>query len=175
MKKILGLGLLLAVVAAVALPAVAFAETTDDTTATGEMVGASISITAPASQGLDFGVFVPGANNVNSAGDNGAVTVTPGSNGNDDWVVTAVSAPAYGGRMFTSNGGGVFLTDKLWISKDGSSWYFADGSTGSLTYTGSGSATGCLPLYAQQTIESTDTTTGVYDITITFSASLTGF
>ena len=167
--RMLVLGLVLVVVAAVAVPAVALADTT--TTATGTMVEGSISIIAPTLPG--FGTFHAGNNDIVSSPD-GSVTVIPGSNGNTGWSVTAISNPLDAGYMWTWNSNPARvqrLVTELQIS-NGGAYQNADTA---LTYTGSGNTANAFPLWARQFIGSTDTTMGLYSITITFTASLTGF
>jgi hypothetical protein len=167
MKKILVLGLVLAMMAIMVAPMAAFADTVGYTTAKGDVGGPSIAITAPILP--DFLPFVAGPNNVVSSTD-GTVTVTPGSDGNTNWTVTAVDTRAVGaGYMWLGNiVPGTRLAEKFQISPDNwVNWNYADAG---ITYTGT-SASGILPLYAQQILGSLDTTPGAYYITITFTGS----
>ena len=167
--RILVAALLIAVVAMVALPAVAFA----DTTVVSGVMNNNPTITVTAPSNLNFGTFVPGAGNVQDSAVAGSVVVTAGSNGVANWVVSVASAAAFGGKMWSWDGTSYVtpLTDKLIISPDwGTSTYYAD--TG-YSLSGGIAASG-TPLYlrGQQTIEATDTVSGTYYITIVFSGSV---
>ena len=183
MKKILALGAFVALLAMLVTPLAVFAGSSDygSTTVSGNVASPGITITAPGS--FSFGTLLVGVNNANSAGNNGAVTVTDPSGFNPGWTVTAVGDE---NNMYQGGPGYVapaaYLSTPLLISSDGSTWFFADNTAGlsgvawpgSLTYTGTGSSA-LSGLYAQQTLTSSDTVAGSYSLTITFTAQLTGF
>lgn len=163
-KGILILGVVLAVMAVTAISGGVVASTVGNTTlVTGTIVAAQVTVTAPGA--IAFGNFVYGDNPQQSATD-GTVTVVPGSRNPSavNWQVTA-NDTANGGYM---KDGTTPLTNKLQISKDGSSYANAD--TPGLTYTGTGNGT--LPFWAKQNIAGNETP-GTYSIIITFIGSVT--
>lgn len=102
MKKVLFLGLVLALVAILAAPAVAFADTTE---VTGEVVGPTISITAP--DDFAFDTFTIGRNPAVdwvTSGD-GEVNFDPGSDSLATWTISATS---------TSDASGDFSQGLMW-------------------------------------------------------------
>jgi hypothetical protein len=161
MKKILTLGIVLALMAALVIPATAIAAPGDTTEVTGTIVEAEITVAAPSA--IAFGNFVYGDNTEQSA-TNGTVTVTPGSRNTPDvpWQVTAADA-TNGGFM---KDGTTPLTNKLEISKDGSTYAVAD--TG-VVYGGTGDDE--FEFYAKQNVVNDDSV-GTYSITITFTGQL---
>jgi hypothetical protein len=164
-KGILMLGIVLAVIAAISVPAAVFAIGSINTTlVTGSIVEATVTVTAPSA--IAFGMFVVG-DNIQQSTTDGTVVVTANSrNGaNVHWQVAA-NDTANGGFMKT---GATPLNSKLLISKDGSSYANAD--TPGITYTGTGAGT--LPFWAKQNITGNETV-GSYSITITFTGSVTG-
>jgi hypothetical protein len=164
-KGILLLGIVLAVIAAISVPAAVFAIGSINTTlVTGSIVEATVTVTAPSA--IAFGMFVVG-DNIQQSTTDGTVVVTANSrNGaNVHWQVAA-NDTANGGFMKT---GATPLNSKLLISKDGSSYANAD--TPGITYTGTGAGT--LPFWAKQNITGNETV-GSYSITITFTGSVTG-
>jgi hypothetical protein len=162
MKRILTLGIVLALMAALVIPGAVIANgAPPTTTVTGNIVEAELTVAAPSA--IAFGNFVYGDNTQQSA-TNGTVTVTPGSRNTPDvpWLVTAKDN-ANGGYM----GSGTHnLTNPLQISKDGSAYAVA--GTG-ITYTGNGNGT--LPFWAKQNVVNSDPV-GNYNITITFTGEL---
>jgi hypothetical protein len=171
MKKILFLGLVLALLAVVAVPVAAFADTTGDTEVSGTFVAASLSVTAP--DPLNFGNFVQG---YNYAGPSvGNVTFDPGSSAETGWSMTALG----NSTMFAP--GPIYLNNYLLISADDSTWFIANGGSGSvngipysgtLTYTGGSGTNLPFNFWAAQFIVPADQP-GVYSDTITFTASMT--
>ena len=159
MKRILTLGIVLALMAALLIPAMVIA-VPPATEVTGSIVEATITIAAPSAIG--FGNFTFGDNEKQSA-TNGTVTVTPGSRNTPDvpWTVTA-NDTANGGFM---KNGATPLASKLQIKGTGS---YANADTG-ITYTGTGN--GVLPFWAKQNVVNSDPV-GTYSITITFTGQL---
>jgi hypothetical protein len=163
MKRILTLGIVLVLMAALVIPGgvVAGVPAGPTTEVTGNITEATITITAPSA--IAFGNFVFGDNIGQSATD-GTVTVTPASrNGTAvPWSVTAADA-TNGGFMMN---GATPLLSKLQISKVNSG--YTDADTG-ITYTGNGNGT--LPFWAKQNIAGSEAT-GAYTITITFTGAV---
>jgi hypothetical protein len=161
MKRILTLGIVLALMAALVIPGAVIANGTPTTQVTGTIVEAQLTVAAPSA--IAFGNFFYG-NNTQQSATNGTVAVTPGSRNTPDvpWLVTAKDN-ANGGYM----GSGTHnLTNPLQISKDGSTYAVA--GTG-ITYTGNGNGT--LPFWAKQNVVNSDPV-GNYNITITFTGQL---
>jgi hypothetical protein len=147
-------------------------EPTSSTTVYGTIVGPTIVITAPS--GFALPTFHAGWNTGSSA-TAGTVTVTAGSDGSSAWTVEAKSTVP---QMASS----VNLADFLLIGQSTiGPWFIANGGagtvegtlySGALTYSGTG-LTGSLPFAVDQFITPSDSTPGVYTITITFTGSVT--
>jgi hypothetical protein len=163
-NRILTLGLVLALIAAIIVPAAVVADTTGTAEVTGSIVEAELNVTAPSA--IAFGNFVFGDNILQSA-TNGTVGIIAGSR-NASAVAWQVVAYEDGGDGYMSDNGNL-LTNELEISMDGSTWELADPGAG-LNYTGTGAGT--LEFWAKQTIAG-DETPGDYAINITFTGSLT--
>ncbi len=165
-KRILTLGMLLALVAVMALPMAAFAETNTGS-GTVPTVSSTISITAPGN--FSFGDFTVSANSTASS-TNGTTTYIPGNDSASGWQVTATdnNTGTNTGKMLRTTDSHP-LTSELQISQDVGSSYFAASST--LTY--SGAASGQYTFDAKQYIAS-DELAGVYSIAIKFTGTLTG-
>jgi hypothetical protein len=163
MKRILTLGIVLVLMAALVIPGgvVAGAPAGPTTEVTGSIVEAEITVAAPSA--IAFGNFVFG-DNIGQSATNGTVSVTPASRNATavPWQVTAADA-TNGGFM---KNGATPLTNKLQISKNGSTYAVAD--TG-ITYTGNGNGT--LPFWAKQNIAGNEAV-GAYTITITFTGQV---
>jgi hypothetical protein len=162
MKRILTLGIVLALMAALVIPGAVIANGAPTTQVTGNIVEAELTVAAPSA--IAFGNFVYG-NNTQQSAINGTVTVTPGSRNTPDvpWLVTAKDE-TNGGYM----GSGTHnLTNKLQISKDGST--YPDAAPTGVTYSGNGN--GVLPFWANQNVVNSDPV-GNYTITITFTGQL---
>jgi hypothetical protein len=161
MKRILTLGIVLALMAALVIPAAVIAAPGDTTEVTGTIVEAELTVAAPSA--IAFGNFVFGDNTDQSA-TNGTVTVTPGSRNTPDvpWLVTAKDE-TNGGYMMD---GATPLTNKLQISKEGTT--YADADTG-VIYGGTGDDE--FEFYAKQNVVNGDAV-GTYSITITFTGQL---
>jgi hypothetical protein len=161
MKRILTLGIVLALMAALVIPAAVIAAPGNTTEVTGSIVEAEITVAAPSA--IAFGNFVYG-NNTQQSATNGTVTVTPGSRNTPDvpWTVTAKDE-TNGGYM---KDGATQLTNKLQISKEGTTYAVAD--TG-IVYGGTGN--GEFKFYARQNVVNGDAV-GTYSITITFTGEL---
>ena len=176
MKKILVLGIFLALVAVLAAPMAVLA---DDVLTQGAVTVSSISFTAPSN--INFGSLVLGENYAKSA-TNGSVTVTEGSNGADAWQVTAQELGDAGYMWLNGVIGdaGVSLTDPLRLladpAREGLAWAYTNSDV-ELVWTGSGTNVDAVPFLAAQKIEAAplDNTAGSYWAYITFAASLTGF
>jgi hypothetical protein len=149
LKKILLLGVVLTLVAVLAVPAVALAGSTGTTTVTGTQANI-IEVTAPSA--ISFGTFIVGSNSKQSTTE-GTVTCNGAT-----WHVTAKDL-VNGGVMKTS--GEVALAGKLTISNNGSTYPTADSG---ITYTD----TTTLPFYVKQNVLASDKA-GAYTITITFT------
>jgi hypothetical protein len=181
MKKFLVLGAFVALLAMLVTPLAVFAVSPSPQTValTGTEAAPSITFTAPTIP--PFGTFVLNDNTQVSSAD-GSVTVT--ANSGDPllgWTVQAQDLTNYGYmRLVDSNGNnnpsGTWLNNKLVIGSTSSYGYYADGTGGILTYTGSGTETGCLPLYVKQNIVSADSNNpGAYAIVITYTLTPSGF
>jgi len=162
MKRILTLGIVLALMAALVIPGAVIANGSPTTDVTGNIVEATITITAPSA--IAFGDFVFG-DNIEQSATNGTVVVTANSR-NVTAVPWQVAAKDNTNGGFMKNGA-TPLTNKLQISKDGSAYAVAD--TG-ISYTGNGD--GPLPFWAKQNIAGAETV-GAYTITITFTGGVT--
>jgi hypothetical protein len=153
-------------------------------------VASSLTLTPPSAiTAWSVGTFDPTATDSTfNEGSNYGVSATPGSvsfvQGNDglsgDWTVTAVSASQYNvgtetGNMWcsatTTTGAPAFLTNSLQIGKsDTGTFSVADPG---ITYNGTGSVTGCLPLYASQLINGQKDPPGNYSIILVFTIAPT--
>ena len=152
-KKILALGLVLALAAVMVIPVAVSAAGTDTATVSGT-VAFSIDVTIPDTISLGTPMIV---------GDNpsGAKTLHVVANGN--WKVDAADL-ANGGYMKDSS---TPLTNKLQISKDNVTYSGADSA---IQYTGSSTTGTDLNFYAKQTVAASDAV-GSYSITITFTGA----
>ena len=167
MKKIYALTLLLALLAVLAVPMAASANTVvNSVTVGGSITVGSIAMSPPGA--IAFGtlsLITPAEKNAAP----GSVTVTPGSSGATAWTATATAATSTkpGSMMSGSN----YLQTKLQIGKSvaENTWINADTV---LNYSGS-AATGPIPFAAKQTLLASDNN-AIYSITITFTASFTG-
>jgi hypothetical protein len=162
MKRILTLGIVLALMAALVISGGIVAGVPPNITdVTGNITEATITITAPSA--IAFGMFVVG-DNIQQSATNGTVVVTPASRNATavSWSVDAEDLTNSGYMM----DGATSLTNPLQISKDGSSYSDADPG---ITYTGTGN--GALPFWAKQNIAG-DEDVGTYAITITFTGGL---
>jgi hypothetical protein len=122
----------------------------------------TITVTAPST--IDFGTLVwspDGELNKKQSGTSGNVTVTLGGSATG-WQVMAKNVTGY---MKTGN---TTLANKLQISKDGSSWAYADIG---ITYNGNSSGTYQLPFWAKQVINATEVV-GAYSIIIEFTGEI---
>jgi hypothetical protein len=164
-KRMLILGVVLALVAGMIIPAAVLAAPGNTTDVTGNIVGATITISAPSP--INLGMLVWGDNTGNSTG---SVNITPNSRNpsQSDWQVTAVDAKTPNKGYMTKTGP-VALGNELAISPDNSTWNSADTTA---TWTGNTSGTHSIPFYVKQTISAVEAT-GNYTITITFTASIT--
>ncbi len=164
-KRILTLGMLLALVAAMALPVAAFAETNSGS-GTVPLVSSTISIAAPGN--FSFSTFTMGADNTASS-TNGTTTYTQGNDSATGWQVLATdnNTSTNTGKMLRTTDSHP-LTSALQISKDVGGSYVAASST--LTYTGS--ASGQYTFDAKQNITSSELA-GSYTIAIKFTGSTT--
>jgi hypothetical protein len=173
-RKLFLSGLILVLAAILAAPVMALADESGTTPVTGEVVAATISITAPSP--IDLGPFVVGDMTGNSATP-GTVKITAGT---DPYpVVYSVSVkdsntnPSTAGFMMNGTTPlSTKSTSKFMISPDGTPPTYVAADAG-FNYTGS--ATNAdpinLPFYVKQTIDGTETS-GIYHITIKFTASL---
>jgi len=167
MKKIYALTLLLALLAVLAVPMAASANTVvNSVTVGGSITVGSIAMSPPGA--IAFGTLsLINPNEKNAAP--GSVTVTPGSSGATAWTASAQAATSLrtGSMMSGSN----YLQTKLQIGKSvaENTWIPADTV---LSYSGS-AATGPIPFAAKQTLLASDNN-AIYSITITFTASFTG-
>jgi hypothetical protein len=164
MKRILTLGIVLALMAALVIPGAVIANGAPPTTdVTGTIVEAEVTVTSPSA--IAFGNFVFG-DNIKQSTTDGAINVTAGSRDepNVPWKVTANEDSGDG---YMSDNGNL-LTNELEISEDGSTWELADPGNG-LLYTGTGNST--FAFHAKQVIAG-DEEPGAYSITITFTGEL---
>jgi hypothetical protein len=191
-KRILIIGMILALVAVLVVPLTASAANSGQTTVGGIIGGATVTMTAPSAIASWAATGWAGGNPNFGSGDNygtsatpGTVTVNPGTSGVTSWTVTAActtnfskaATPPQTGNMYCSTPS-TWLKDALMIGPDntvraGSTWVsgntWNNAGTG-FSYTGN-AASGSLPLFAEQTITPTDTTPGSYSITISFTAT----
>jgi hypothetical protein len=159
MKKIITLGMVLALLAAFALPIAALASDTDSVPVSGTVVAAKIDVTAPTFAG--FTTFGPGENKI-ASGPDGSVTVTNNSQSPSGWTVTAKDI-TNGGYMLQPSI--AYLVNKLYISPDNwSSWATADVGVSWIN-------TSTLPTWLSQTVVNADPA-GTYSITIVYTGSL---
>jgi hypothetical protein len=121
-------------------------------------VPSTITVTAPSA--IDFGTLTWG-DNINSSATNGTVTVTLGGSATG-WQVTAKNVTGY------MKAGNTTLANKLQISKDGSSWAYADVG---ITYNGTAAGNYTLPFWVKQAIN-TNEVVGAYSIIITFTGEI---
>ena len=165
-KRMLVVGVVLALVAAMIIPAAVVADT-GTTDVTGNIVGATITITAPSA--INLGMLVWGDNTGNSTG---SVSITPNSRdlSASNWQVVAYDQKVSNTGYMTKTGP-VALGNKLQISANNSTWNPADNATAT-TWSGTTSGTHSIPFYVKQTISAVEAA-GNYTITITFTASIT--
>ena len=150
-KRILLVGVVLALVATLAVPAVALAGSTGTTTVTGTQANI-IEVTAPSA--ISFGTFSIGLNSGHST-TNGAMEC----NGTT-WHVTAKDEKTENAGLMTFDGNK--LAGKLQINSQESGTYLTADS--GITYTD----TTTLPFYVKQNVAASDKA-GAYTITITFT------
>ena len=168
MKKIYALALLLALVAVLAVPMAASANTViSNVTVGGNITNGTIAMAAPGA--IAFGTLSSVTPNEKNAAP-GTVTVTPGSSGTTTWTATAAALanPPSTGYMTM---GGTKLANPVFIGKSIAEGMLVNAATGSLAY--SGSASGPITFAAKQTLLASDNN-AIYSITITFTASFTG-
>jgi len=184
-KRLLILGMVLALIAVLAVPMAVSAATSvvsGTMTATAGSITISVApITLPA---LNRGAWSTG--NFTT----GLVTVNAPSYGGSavsHWTVNATGSPA---KMVSTVPTSTSLNDQLLISPDNTTWSGADGSTNQSAQTGSvgtaafsaakfsgkytvtGTASGSFTCYAAQYIENTDLA-GSYSETLTFTTGVT--
>jgi hypothetical protein len=168
-KRMLTVAVAVALVAAMAIPAVAVAVPANTTDVTGSIAEATIEITAPTP--IAFGMLEWGENTEQST-TGLLVTVTANSRNPDGtggvyWDVNAKDETNGGYMQQTDT---TALQNKLQIGEDGLSWTAADVG---ITYDGYGAVTGGeFDFYAEQTIDSDAEEVGDYSITITFTAEI---
>ena len=150
-NRILVLGMVLALVAALAVPVVALAGSTGTTTVSGTQA-AAIEVTAPSAIG--FGTFSIGLNSKQST-TAGTVVCNKTS-----WHVTAKDEKTENAGLMTFDGNK--LAGKLQINSQESGTYPTADS--GITYTD----TTTLPFYVKQNVLAIDKA-GAYTITITFT------
>lgn len=164
MKKALILGTVLALLAVLAVPMAAFADTEGSVEGTGSVTQTTVAITIPSA--FAFGNFVEGRNPASDWAWSGtaSVTVTQGTNPSNSWALTAQSVDDSNGSF--ANGKmycdalARYLEEamyvKLWSSGNGESGY-AYAGTG-VTLNGSGDDT--YQLGAVQNISHNDALAG---------------
>jgi hypothetical protein len=195
-KKLLILGIVLALVAALVIPTAVFAApptttqapTTTAIVVTGTDAAPTVTFTAPGSVNLNNTNDMMMAGWNVATGGAGSVALTEGTSNNATWTVTAESSSPY------MNNTSVNLQNFLLLGNSnatGASWYIANGSVtqywvptvinagssdtavysaaGPLTYSGK-TLTAPIPFYAAQYVTPTDAL-GNYTATITFTAS----
>jgi spore coat protein U-like protein len=164
-KRMLTLGIVLALVAAMIIPAAVTADT-GNTDVTGGIVGATITITAPPA--INLGMLAWGDNTGNSTG---SVSVTANSRNpsQSNWQVSAVDQKSPNTGYMVKSGPTPLASGMLQISPDNSSWASANTT---ITWTGNTSGTHNIPFYVKQAINQVEAA-GNYSITITFTASIT--
>ena len=119
----------------------------------------TITVTTPSA--INFDTLVWG-DNVKSSATNGSVTVVFGTDNPTGWQVTASNATGY------MKAGSTPLANKLYISKDGSTWAYADVG---ISYNGTEQGVFALPFWAKQVINQVEAV-GNYSITITFTGEI---
>ena len=120
----------------------------------------TITVTTPSA--INFGTLAWGDNNTKSSATNGSVTVVFGTDNPTGWRVTASNATGY------MKAGSTPLANKLYISKDGSTWAYADVG---ITYNSTEQGVFALPFWARQVIDAVEAV-GNYSITITFTGEI---
>jgi spore coat protein U-like protein len=164
-KKMLILGVVLALVAGMIIPAAVIAAPANTTDVTGSITEATISITAPPP--INLGMLHWGNNTGNSTG---SVNVTAYSwdPTNVPYRVTAVDEKSPN-KGFMVDGSTPLASGELQISPNNSSWNDADTQ---IEWTGTGAGTHNVPFYVNQVIDEYENA-GNYSITITFTAEIT--
>ncbi|MBA7558104.1 hypothetical protein ES705_50894 [subsurface metagenome] len=160
-KRILTLGIVLALVMAMVIPTAVLAQ--DTSIGTGTIEVASVEIIPPGPFG--FGTFAFGDDNKVAATD-GEVIISPGSQNPTGMTctVTAKDQNEVVGKMIEL--GDVALTDELLISADAAISY----EVASVGVTYPDIVDGLFTFDASQVITAADTTAGEYTITIVFTA-----
>jgi hypothetical protein len=172
MKKILILGLVLALVAILVAPMAAFA--TGPTEVTGSVTTTSVSVTPP--DGFGFGNFAEGLNGPPAGSTQGDVEFTQGT-ATEAWQLQVYSKndgtyDFSAGKMYCT-ALPRYLDTPLSISVDGSNYY--DASPGVPIISGGTTASFLYWLYAKQTITHADAIAGAgsYFILIYSEVTLT--
>ena len=165
-KRMLIMGVVLALVAGMIIPAAVLAVPPNTTDVTGSITEATISITAPPAIGL--GTLVWGDNKGNSSG---SVNVTANSWDpvNVPWRVTAVDEKVTDTGYMTDTSDNPLQSGELQISSNNSTWSDADAQ---IQWTGTGQGAHGIPFYVNQIIDEYEDA-GSYSITITFTAEIT--
>ena len=178
MKKLFVLVAVMALIAAMVVPASAFAFSTNPSvgtaTVSGNVVAPTITVTPPSS--IDFGLLKLGGNTKASL-NNGGLAIDLGSANSVTWQITAQDVSTNQGHLAINPS--VYLADELTIGKDTSNLNFDAnglGGNGILTYSGgyNGSTwTGdTVSFAAGQTVLATDPSVTGFTTTITFTAAI---
>lgn len=168
MKRILTLGIVLALMAALVIPAAVIANGGDTTDVTGSIAGATISLTAPDPIGL--GMLVWGDNKGNSTG---SVNVTAYSWNPDDldFSVSAVDEKVADTGYMTDTSDNPLASGKLLISPDDWTSQAEADTAIEWEWTGENEGEHDFTLYVNQVIDAVEEA-GDYTITITFTAQI---
>jgi hypothetical protein len=121
----------------------------------------TIEVTAPSP--IAFDMLTWGTNQKSSA-TSGTATVTFGTDNPTGWRVTAKDKNTGAGSGYMRYATTPLQSGKLQISKDGTTWAYADAG---ITYEGATAGAHPLPFHAKQVINATEMV-GNYSITITF-------
>ena len=163
-KPILTLGMVLALAAALFVPAAVMAS--DTTLVTGEIKSASITATAPDS--IDLDVLVWSADgNLNTAFNGGSVHVDPGSWNLDDLAFRMAAVADQSGYM---KDGDKQLANMLQVQFDDEGWGTADVPKEKL-WTEASEGVNTFAFHVKQVIHTVEEV-GEYSITITFTAQI---
>lgn len=171
MKKLLILGTVLAILALLAIPMAAFADTSGDTQFNGSVADTTVTVDPPGN--CDFGNFTEGWNGPATDGsDQGSVTFIQGTAIYNHWQLKIYSTGSYSsGQMY--GGPSRFLDNVMYINLD-NNWGTSVAANVGIIYNGDSSAGYLYWIFAWQQITHNDATAGAgaYSIIITSEVSL---
>jgi hypothetical protein len=165
-KRMLILGVVLALVAGMIIPAAVLAAPLNTTDVTGSITAANITITAPGP--ISLGMLVWGDNKGNSTG-SVFVTASSWDPTNVPYEVTAIDEKGTN-TGYMVDGGSPLQSGELLISPD--NWSTSEEADTEIVWDGTGQGSHNVPFYVNQVIDEYETP-GEYSITITFTAEIT--